>query len=151
MVHSVGLLLHRVGPGGIEVLLGHMGGPYWARKDDRGWSIPKGLRDDIDVDLVAAAEREFREEVGPPPAGPTLELGEATSGRKRITVFARAGDFAPAMAQSNTFTIEWPPRSGTLQEFPEIDRVAWFDLDTARIKLVASQAVFIDRLTTALG
>lgn len=123
-----------------------MGGPYWAKKDERGWSIPKGLRDEGEADLIAVAEREFGEEVGPVPDGPTVDLGEARSGKKRITVFARQGDFDPAHAESNTFTIEWPPRSGQMQDFPEIDRVDWFALDVAREKLVASQVVFVDRL-----
>lgn len=152
-VSSAGLLLYRHAPGGgAEVLLGHMGGPYWARKDDGAWSIPKGEHGP-DEDAAAAAEREFTEELGHrPPAGPSLELGTVAQrgGRKQITVFAREGDFDPAALRPGTFDLEWPPRSGRTQAFPEIDRVAWFDLDAARRKLVAAQVEFVDRLAARL-
>ncbi|GAA2537356.1 NUDIX domain-containing protein [Pseudonocardia hydrocarbonoxydans] len=152
-VLSAGLLLYRAAPDGVEVLLGHMGGPYWARKDDGAWSIPKGEHE-ADEDARAAAEREFTEELGHrPPAGDSQELGTVSQrgGRKQITVFARPGDFDPAHIQPGTFDLEWPPRSGTVQAFPEIDRVAWFDLDTARRKLVAAQVEFVDRLDSLLA
>ena len=148
-VLSAGLLLYRHGGAGVEVLLGHMGGPYWARKDDAAWSIPKGEHEP-DEDAFAAAEREFTEELGHrPPPGPSAELGTVSQrgGRKQITVFAREGDFDPASLHPGTFDLEWPPRSGTVQAFPEVDRVAWFDLPTARRKLVAAQVEFIERLT----
>ncbi len=150
---SAGLLVYRVGASGVEVLLGHMGGPYWARKDDAAWSIPKGEHEP-DEDAFAAAEREFTEELGHrPPPGPSPELDpiclgtvSQRGGRKQITVFAREGDFDPAFLHPGTFDLEWPPRSGTMQAFPEVDRVAWFDLDTARRKLVTAQVEFVDRL-----
>jgi len=148
---SAGLLLFQVVDGAPEVLIGHMGGPLWARKDDRAWSIPKGAFGP-DEDPRAAAAREFAEEVGaPPPAGEWIELGEARQpSGKVVTAFALAGSFDPATAVSNTFEMEWPRGSGRVQAFPEIDRVAWFDLATARTKLVRGQVVFLDRLTTAL-
>ncbi|QJY48745.1 NUDIX domain-containing protein [Pseudonocardia broussonetiae] len=152
-VLSAGLLLYREGPGGVEVLLGHMGGPYWARKDDAAWSIPKGEHEP-DEEPFAAAEREFTEELGHrPPSGESRELGTVSQrgGRKQITVFAREGDFDPAFLHPGTFDLEWPPKSGTVQAFPEIDRVAWFDLETARRKLVAAQVEFVDRLAAALA
>lgn len=150
---SAGLLLHRVGPAGVEVLLGHLGGPFWARKDDAAWSIPKGEHG-ADEDPLAAAEREFTEELGHrPPAGESRTLGTVAQrgGRKQVTVFAREGDFEPAHLHPGTFDLEWPPRSGRVQAFPEIDRVDWFDLDTARRKLVAAQVEFVDRLVALLG
>lgn len=144
---SVGLLLHRATARGPEVLIGHMGGPFWAKKDDHGWSIPKGLREADDDDLLAVAEREFTEEMGsPPPAGDTVDLGAAKAGRKTNHVFARAGDFDATVISSNTFEMEWPRGSGRMGTFPEIDRAEWFDLDTAARKLVKGQLVFLDRL-----
>jgi predicted NUDIX family NTP pyrophosphohydrolase len=151
-VLSAGLLIYREGPEGTEVLLGHMGGPYWARKDDGAWSIPKGEHEP-EEDAFVAAEREFTEELGHrPPTGESHGLGTLSQrgGRKQITVFAREGDFDPAHLHPGTFDLEWPPKSGTMQAFPEIDRVAWFDLDTARRKLVAAQTGFVDRLADLL-
>lgn len=148
---SAGLLLYRPVPGGIEVLLVHMGGPFWAGKDDHAWSIPKGEYDEGD-DPAAVAVREFTEELGdPPPGGPTLELGSARQSTKTVTVFARPGDFDAATAVSNTFTLQWPPRSGRFQEFPEVDRAEWFDLPTAAGKLVKGQVVFLTRLADRLA
>jgi Predicted NTP pyrophosphohydrolase len=147
-VLSAGLLLFRPGPAGVEVLLGHMGGPYWARKDDGAWSIPKGEHGP-DEDARDAAAREFTEEMGSaPPAGEPRELGTVAQrgGRKQITVFALEADFDAEHITPGTFDLEWPPRSGTVCSFPEIDRAAWFDLDTARRKLVPAQLEFIDRL-----
>jgi predicted NUDIX family NTP pyrophosphohydrolase len=143
---SAGVLLHRERPD-LQVLLGHPGGPLWAKKDDGAWSIPKGEYGP-DEDARAAAYREFAEEIGSaPPDGPARDLGEIRlpSG-KRLWVFAVAGDLDPALARSNTFEMEWPPRSGRMQSFPELDRVAWFDLETARRKLSRGQAEFLDRL-----
>jgi predicted NUDIX family NTP pyrophosphohydrolase len=150
--HSAGLLLHRTGPGGVELLLGHMGGPFWARKDDAAWSVPKGEHGP-DEDPLVAARREFVEEMGsPPPDGLPRELGSVRMrGGKVITVFALEGDFDAGHIVSNHFTIEWPPRSGRIASFPEIDRAAWFDADTARRKLVSAQVPFVDRLVQECG
>ena len=148
---SAGLLLYRLRGGRAEVLLGHMGGPFWSRKDDAAWSIVKGEHG-ADEDPFAAARREFEEETGsPPPDGAAIALGEVRqSSGKRVVAWAVEGDFDPAELSSNTFTIEWPPRSGRRAEFPEIDRADWFDLETARRKLVRAQVAFIDRLERAL-
>src|SRR3712207_5912474 len=142
-VRSSGVLLFRLRDGGPEVLLGHMGGPFWARKDDGAWSIPKGEHDP-DEDAEAAARREFAEELGlPVPAPELIPLGEVRA-RKVLTAWAAEGDLDVAAVRSNTFELEWPPRSGRRQEFPEIDRAAWFDVDTARNKVVAGQRPFLD-------
>lgn len=148
---SAGLLLFRIGSG-VEVLIAHPGGPFWAGRDDGAWSIPKGEYTD-DEDPWTAAQREFAEEVGlVPPAGERLDLGEARqSGGKRVTVFAVRADLDVAAAQSNTFTLEWPPRSQQLREFPEVDRVGWFPVEQARAKLLAGQRIFLDRLLAAMG
>jgi predicted NUDIX family NTP pyrophosphohydrolase len=148
---SAGVLLFRH-PDQIEVLLGHMGGPFWARKDDRAWSIPKGEYES-DEDPFAAARREFEEELGsPPPSNGYLELGEVSQpGGKVVTIWAVAGEFDVATAISNTFELEWPRGSGRVMAFPEIDRAAWFDIATASIKLVKGQVPFLDRLITALA
>jgi predicted NUDIX family NTP pyrophosphohydrolase len=124
-----------------------MGGPLWSRKDEHAWTIPKGEYA-ADEDPLAAARREFAEELGsPPPDGPWLALGDVRqSGGKTVTAWAVEGQFDPQTAVSNTFELEWPPRSGRLQSFPEVDRAAWFDVDTARTKLIAAQAAFLDRL-----
>jgi predicted NUDIX family NTP pyrophosphohydrolase len=150
-VRSAGLLLFRRTPS-LEVLLAHPGGPFWARKDDGAWSVPKGeyAEDEAPLD---AARREFVEELGlPVPPGPVLELGTVhqPSG-KHITVWALSGDLDPAAVVPGVFSLEWPPRSGRTQEFPEVDRVAWFPLDEARVKLLKGQLPFLDRLLTALS
>ena len=144
---SAGLLLYRARGDRLEVLIAHMGGPFWQRKDDGGWSIIKGEYDERE-DAFAAARREFAEETGSaPPDGATIDLGEIRQpSGKRITAWAIEGDFDPAAVKSNTFTLEWPPRSGRHQEFPEIDRAGWFDTATARVKLVSGQVPFIDVL-----
>ena len=149
---SAGLLLYRIEGARPEVLLGHMGGPFWARKDDAAWSLFKGEHGP-DEDPLAAARREFEEETGsPPPDGPLLALGEVRQANgKRVTAWALEGDFDPADLRSNTFTVEWPPRSGRYADFPEVDRAEWFDLETARRKLVRAQAAFIDRLESELA
>ena len=152
---SAGLLLWRRGAdGGVEVLLGHMGGPFWERKDDAAWSIPKGLYDDGEVPL-AAAIREFTEELGiVPPVDPdAIEwLGEwrQRSG-KVLSIWAAEGDLDPADVVPGTFTMAWPPRTGRMQEFPEIDRAAWLSIDAARPKLVAGQRPVLDRLVDVVS
>ena len=152
VVHSAGILLHRAGPTGPLVLLGHMGGPFWARKDAGAWSIPKGEHG-ADDDPLAAAVREFTEELGsPPPAGTPVPLGTVRQpSGKRLTVFALAGDLDADAIVSNTFTLEWPRGSGVVREVPEVDRVGWFDLETAGEKLVKGQVPILDRLREAVG
>jgi predicted NUDIX family NTP pyrophosphohydrolase len=144
---SAGILLYRRRPGGPEVLLGHMGGPFWAKKDDGAWSIPKGEHD-ADEDPLAVAHREFEEELGSPvPAAHLVPLGAVrVTSAKVLTVWAAEGDLDATATRSNTFELEWPPRSGRLQEFPEIDRAAWFGLPEARTKLLEGQVPFLDRL-----
>jgi predicted NUDIX family NTP pyrophosphohydrolase len=148
---SAGLLLYRVDPDGVRVLLGHMGGPFWSRKDDAAWSIPKGELIDGE-DPSAAAAREFTEELGlPAPDGERHPLGDVRTGSKTITVWAVEGDLDVGRVAPGTFTLEWPPRSGRQQQFPELDRAEWLDLDTARAKLVTSQRPLIDRLVDLLA
>jgi predicted NUDIX family NTP pyrophosphohydrolase len=144
---SAGILLWRSGSAGIEVFLAHPGGPWFVRKDDHHWSIPKGEYD-RDETPIEAARREFSEETGQPvPTGTLLELGEARQlSGKLNTIFALEGDLDPEVCISNTFTMAWPRGSGRLGEFPEMDRFGWFDLPAARIKIFDSQAVFLDRL-----
>lgn len=148
---SAGLLLHRFTAAGREVLLGHPGGPFWARKDDGAWSIPKGEYIDGE-DPWAVAQREFTEETGkPPPAGDPMPLPAVRqAGGKVVTAFAVRGDLDLEGTTSNTFTLEWPRGSGSLREFPEIDRLEWFDVTTARRKLVAGQRPLLDHLEAAL-
>jgi predicted NUDIX family NTP pyrophosphohydrolase len=144
---SAGLLLYRVRDGIVEVLIGHPGGPFWARKDNGAWSIPKGEYTD-DEDPWAAAQREFEEEVGlAPPAGPRIEFPplKQPSG-KVITAFAVRGDLDLADAHSNTFELEWPKGSGRIQAFPEVDRVGWFPVAQAKTKLLKGHHPFLDRL-----
>jgi predicted NUDIX family NTP pyrophosphohydrolase len=145
---SAGILLHRRGAGGREVLLVHPGGPFWAKRDDGAWSIPKGEYADGE-DAQAAARREFAEELGSPlPDGaPLVELGEVRQRNgKLVAAWAAEGDLDATAARSNTFEMEWPPRSGRRQEFPEIDRAEWFPLARAREKLIPAQVAFLDRL-----
>jgi predicted NUDIX family NTP pyrophosphohydrolase len=154
-VCSAGIVLYRrrgEGRGGcVEVLLGHMGGPFWARKDARAWTIPKGEHGPDD-DPFETARREFTEELGsPPPDGPVIDLGEVRqAGGKRVRAWAIEGDLDVATVVSNIFEIEWPPRSGRTQSFPELDRAEWYDLDTARTKVVAGQVGLLDRLASHL-
>jgi predicted NUDIX family NTP pyrophosphohydrolase len=149
---SAGILLYRIAGGGPEVLLVHPGGPFWARKDAGAWSIPKGEYDDAE-DPRACALREFEEETGTAlPPGDLVELGSVRQkGGKVVSAWAAQGDLDTGSVRSNTFTMEWPPRSGRTAEFPEIDRAEWFGVDAAREKLVAAQAEFIDRLLEQLG
>ena len=145
---SAGILLHRrAEDGALEVLLVHPGGPVWAKKDAGAWSIPKGEVDD-DEDPRAAALREFAEELGsPPPDGDLVDLGEVRQrGGKIVIAWALEGDTDADAARSNTFTMEWPPRSGRMREYPEVDRAAWFALDAARERILPAQAPLLDRL-----
>lgn len=150
--HSAGILLYRRGSGRLEVLIAHMGGPFWAAKDAAAWSVPKGELGPGEEPLPAA-RREFAEELGlPVPAGDPLPLGEVRQrSGKVVTVWAVEGDLDPAVVVPGTFDMEWPPRSGRRQRFPEVDRVEWCDLDTARDRLVAGQRPFLDRLAQRLG
>jgi predicted NUDIX family NTP pyrophosphohydrolase len=149
---SAGLLLYRRRAGGVEVLIAHMGGPLWASREQRAWTIVKGEYEE-DEEPFAAARREFGEETGAePPGGPALELGEVRqSGGKRVIAWAIEGDFDPAALRPGTFTMQWPPRSGQLREFPEIDRVRWCDPASARELLVAGQLALLDRLEELLA
>ncbi|MDR6974974.1 putative NUDIX family NTP pyrophosphohydrolase [Streptomyces sp. 3330] len=144
---SAGLLLFRHTDEGPQVLLGHMGGPYFARKDAGAWTVPKGEYEPGEP-AWDAARREFREELGlPPPDGEAIDLGEVrqTNG-KIVTAWAIEADLDPASITPGTFTMQWPPGSGLTEEFPELDRVAWFGLDRARAVIVTAQAAFLDRL-----
>ena len=147
---SAGILLHRDAGGGIEVLLVHPGGPFWARRDAGVWSIPKGEYSDGE-DPLDAARREFAEELGSrAPDGDPADLGEIRQkSGKVVRGWALAGDLDPVAIQSNTFTLEWPPRSGRMREFPEVDRAEWFGLERAREKINPAQAAFLDRLAEA--
>ncbi len=149
---SAGLLLFRAGPAGPELLIAHMGGPFWARRDAGAWSIPKGEHGD-DEDPLAAALREFGEELGlPPPEGPTLALGEfRQSGGKRVTVFAREGDLDVTAIEPGEFEMEWPPRSGRTARFPEVDRAEWVTPARAREALVKGQVPAVDALLERLA
>jgi predicted NUDIX family NTP pyrophosphohydrolase len=150
---SAGILLHRDGPDGREVLLVHPGGPFWAKRDDGAWSIPKGEYTDGE-DPRAAARREFEEELGSALAGDAelRELGEIKQQNGKLVVaWAAEGDLDASAAHSNTFEMEWPPRSGRRQSFPEIDRAEWFPLARAREKLLPAQAAFLDRLEEGAG
>ena len=144
---SAGVLLYRFHDEVVEVLIGHPGGPYWARKDDGAWSIPKGEYDPGE-DPWVAARREFAEELGcPVPDGPRTDLQSVKQpGGKIVIVFAVHADLDVSAIRSNTFTLEWPKGSGHLQEFPELDRVAWMPVADARTKLLAGHRVFLDRL-----
>ena len=148
---SAGLLLYRRDADDVRVLLGHMGGPFWARKDEAAWSVPKGELLDGE-DPAAAAAREFTEELGlPAPDGDWHPLGDVRSASKVVTVWAVESDLDVTSMVPGTFTLEWPPRSGRQQEFPELDRVEWLELDTARLKLVSSQRPLVDRLVELLS
>ena len=149
---SAGILLYRKTKGGYEVLLVHPGGPFWAKKELGAWSIPKGEFVEGEEPLVAA-KREFEEEVGsPPPAGDYHPLGEMKqSSGKIVHAFVLEAEFDLEKFKSNLFEMEWPPKSGQTQEFPECDKAAWVSLPTAKQKLVKGQVIFIDRLAEQLG
>ncbi len=144
---SAGILAYRQGVRGLEVLLVHPGGPFWRKKDDGAWSIPKGEYDAAEEPLTAA-RREFEEELGSAaPAGQAVDLGEIKQkSGKVVRAFALAGDLDPDGVSSNTFAFEWPPRSGTMIEVPEVDRAEWFPLALAREKINPAQALLLDRL-----
>jgi predicted NUDIX family NTP pyrophosphohydrolase len=143
---SAGLLLFRTVAATVEVLLVHPGGPFWAKKDEAAWSIPKGEFDDGE-DALAAARREFAEELGAVPAGEPVPLSPIRqAGGKMVFAFALRADFDVATAKSNTFTMEWPPRSGRTQEFPEIDRAKWFTTEEARRRMLKGQIPLLDEL-----
>ncbi len=144
---SAGLLLYRGTGDAVEVLIVHPGGPFWARKDDGAWSIPKGEYEPGE-DPWRAATREFAEELGrPAPDGPRIDLGEIRqAGGKVVTGFAVGADFDVTGTRCNTVELEWPRGSGRIQVFPEVDRVEWMPVDVARTKLLAAQTVFLDRL-----
>jgi predicted NUDIX family NTP pyrophosphohydrolase len=148
---SAGVLLFRRAGGDVQVLLGHMGGPFWERRDTGAWSVPKGEYE-AEEDPAAAARREFEEELGvPAPTAGLIELGTARqSGGKVVTVWAVESDLNPGDVVPGTFQMEWPKGSGTIREFPELDRVAWLTLEQARTKLVSGQRVFLDRLAERL-
>jgi predicted NUDIX family NTP pyrophosphohydrolase len=144
---SAGILLHRDTGAGVEVLLVHPGGPFWAKKDLGAWSIPKGEHDDGE-DALACALREFAEETGTVlPEGELTDLGAIRQrGGKTVRAWAAEGDLDADAIRSNTFALEWPPRSGRRAEFPEVDRAAWFGLAEARERINPAQAAFLDRL-----
>ena len=144
---SAGILVYRKGTHGLEVLLVHPGGPFWRNKDSGAWSIPKGEIDALNAP-EQVARREFAEELGPSASiGQLRKLGEVRQrGGKRIIPVAGEGLFDPATLTSNTFDIEWPPRSGRRQSFPEVDRAEWFDIETARAKLLSGQVELLNRL-----
>jgi len=144
-------LLWRRKEGLLEVLLGHPGGPYFVGRDADHWTVLKGEADPGD-ELIAAARREFEEETGHQLSGSLIGLGEIRQrGGKVVFAWAVEGDLDPETAVSNTFAMQWPPRSGRIQEFPEIDRVEWFDLPRARVKINVAQAPFLDRLEEVVG
>jgi predicted NUDIX family NTP pyrophosphohydrolase len=145
---SAGILAYRKGAAGrLEVLLVHPGGPFWHNKGDGAWSIPKGEIDATD-DPEQTARREFAEELGPTASiGPLSAVGEVRQrSGKRVIAFGGEGDFDPTALVSNTFEMEWPPRSGRRQVFPEVDRAEWFEIESARTKLIAAQVELLDRL-----
>jgi len=148
---SAGILLFRRRRGAIEVLLAHPGGPFWAKKDEGAWSIPKGVYEPGE-DGLAAAKREFAEETGAPTEGEAVALGAfRQSSAKTVDVWAIEGEFDPARLKSNTFALEWPPRSGRRREVPEIDRVQWFALDEASRKMLKGQRPILQALLRGLG
>ena len=146
MASSAGILMYRQTGPGLEVLLVHPGGPFWRNKDVGAWSIPKGEMDEGE-DAALAARREFLEETGCFLSGPLKPLGDIRQrGGKRVTTFAVEGDLDVDAIKSNTFEIEWPPKGGKMQSFPEVDRAAWFDLPAAHVKILESQRTLLDRL-----
>jgi predicted NUDIX family NTP pyrophosphohydrolase len=148
---SAGLLLYRVRDGALEVLLVHPGGPFWARKDRGAWSLPKGELAPGEAP-EDAARREFTEETGFPATGPLIPLGSARQrGGKVVRAWGLAGDCDPAHLRSNSFELEWPPHSGTMRRFPEVDQAAWFAIPEARKRILERQAAFLDRLERAVG
>jgi predicted NUDIX family NTP pyrophosphohydrolase len=150
-VRSAGLLCHRRSAGQLEVLLVHPGGPFWATKDDGAWSIPKG-EIDADEDPLEAAQREFMEELGATPEGTFLPLEPVRqAGGKVVVAWAFEGDLDVSAITSSTFSMEWPPRSGQVREFPEVDRAAWFPIEEARRKILKGQMPLLDQLVAKLA
>lgn len=150
MKTSAGLLMFRHAPAGLEVLLAHPGGPFWARRDAGAWTLPKGELAPGEAPLDAA-QREMHEETGIVAQPAFIELGHVVqAGGKRVLAWAFEGDCDPAQLRSNLFDMEWPPRSGRRQQFPEVDRIAWFRPDEARARVLPAQRPFIDRLQAAL-
>jgi predicted NUDIX family NTP pyrophosphohydrolase len=148
---SAGLLMYRVRDGKPEVLLVHLGGPFWAKKDAAAWFVPKGEVEPGEDELVTA-KREFKEETGFDPGERLQPLGSVKhKSGKRVTAWAFEGDCDPAALKSNTFTIEWPPRSGKQREFPEIDHAAFFNVEEAREKIHAAEFEFVTRLDALLS
>jgi predicted NUDIX family NTP pyrophosphohydrolase len=149
---SAGILMYRRADAGVEVLLVHPGGPFWARKDLGAWSIPKGEHED-DEDGLTTARREFAEETGTVLApGELIALGAIKQrAGKVVQAWAAEGDLDAAAVKSNSFTMQWPPRSGQMKEFPEVDRAEWFGLDEARERIIPAQAAFLDRLAAGLA
>ena len=148
---SSGILMFRRAGAGVELLLVHPGGPFWAKRDWGAWSIPKGEYADGE-DALAAARREFEEETGACPQGDFLPLGEIVQpGRKIVTAWGVEGEFDPATLKSNRFELQWPPKSGRKAWFPEVDRAAWFSPDDAKRKILSGQSEFINRLLEAIG
>jgi predicted NUDIX family NTP pyrophosphohydrolase len=151
MKQSAGILVYRKKNGKIEVFLGHPGGPFWAKKDDAAWSIPKGEYAEGE-DAFEAAKREYREEVGhPAPDGDYLPLGKINASGKHVTAWAVEKDIGDIEIKSNMVTIDWPPRSGNKMEIPEIDRAEWFEISAALIKVYAGQRELLHRLAEHLG
>lgn len=157
MIYSAGILLYRrvaadAATEQLEIWIGHMGGPFWASRDDHAWSIPKGEHPP-EEDPLAAALREFAEEMGTPaPAADYVLLGSfRASAKKTITVYTAAADFEPKRIESNTFSLEWPPKSGRVREYPEIDDAGWFPEPVARTKLVKGQQQVLDALIARLN
>lgn len=147
---SAGILMYRIRNHIPEVLLVHPGGPFWARKDLGAWSIAKGEYD-VDEDPLEAAKREFQEEIGYPADGRFLSLGEIKQpGGKVVIAWALEGDLDAQSIRSNTFTMEWPPKSGKMSAFPEVDRAEWFALDLAKAKILKSQGAFLEELEKML-
>jgi predicted NUDIX family NTP pyrophosphohydrolase len=148
---SAGILLYRRAAGGLEVLLVHPGGPFWSRRDLGAWSIPKGEADEGE-EALACARREFEEETGSLAPADLVELGEIRQrGGKRVQAWAGEGDLDASAITSSTFEMEWPPRSGRLESFPEIDRAAWFEVAEARERLLPAQLPLLDRLAERVG
>jgi len=148
---SAGILLYRMTPKGLQVLVAHPGGPFWARRHQGAWSLPKGLIEDGE-DAESAAKREFEEETGHRVTGELLDLGEVRQrSHKLVRGFAARGDLDPAALVSNTFPMEWPPRSGKIIQVPEIDQVAWCAPAEAKTRLNEAQRAFVDRLVAHLG
>ena len=148
---SAGLLVYRGGPGALEVFLVHPGGPFWAKKDAAAWSIPKGEYGP-DEDALAAARREFREETGLEVAGEFRPLQPIRQpGGKLIAAWAVRADLDPSAIRSNTFQLQWPPRSGQFRAFPEVDRAAWFPLSEARVRILKGQLALLEQLEALAG